>query len=102
MGRWPRHLFHLTRREALGLLGAGAGFALTAGPGRAAPAQQAAGDAPAAPSDIAFPAGAVIRAILEDLAPEALGAAPRCSTSTWICFRTTAARPWSATPRRGR
>ena len=71
MGRWPRHLSHLTRREALGMLGAGAGLALAAGPGRAAPAQQAAGDAAA--TDIAFPAGAVIRAILEDLAPEALG-----------------------------
>ncbi len=66
MGRWPRRLAHLTRREALGMLGAGAGLALTAGPGRAAPAQQAA-------TDIAFPPGAVIRTILEDLAPEALG-----------------------------
>ena len=66
MGRWPRHLSHLTRREALGLLGAGAGFALTPEPGRAAPAQQAA-------TDIAFPEGAVVRAILEDLVPEALG-----------------------------
>ena len=72
MGRRPRHLSHLTRREALGMLGAGAGLALAAGPGRAAPAQQAAGDAAAAATDIAFPAGAVIRAILEDLAPEAL------------------------------
>ena len=66
MGRWPRHLSHLTRREALGMLGAGAGLALTPGPGRAAPARQAA-------TDIAFPEGAVIRTILEDLAPEALG-----------------------------
>lgn len=66
MGRWPRPPSHLTRREALGLLGAGAGFALTPGPGRAAPAQQGA-------TDIAFPEGAVIRAILGDLAPEALG-----------------------------
>lgn len=56
MGRWPRRLAHLTRREALGMLGAGAGLTLTAGPGRAAPAQQAA-------TDIAFPAGAVIRTV---------------------------------------
>ena len=66
MRRWPGPLPHLTRREALGLLGAGAGFALAPGPGRAAPARQAA-------ADTAFPAGAVIRTILEDLAPEALG-----------------------------
>ncbi len=68
MGRWPRHLSRLTRREALGVLGAGAGFALAAGGGRPA----AAGQPPAAAPDIAFPAGAVIRAILEDLSPQAL------------------------------
>ena len=68
MGRWPRHLSHLTRREALGVLAAGAGFALAAGGGRPA----AAGQPPAAAPDIAFPAGAVIRAILDDLSPQAL------------------------------
>lgn len=72
MGRWPSDVSHLTRREALGLLGAGAGLALAAEPGRATPAQQAAGDALAASTDIAFPEGAVVRTILEDLAPEAL------------------------------
>ena len=61
----------LSRRDALRMLGAGgAGLGLTAGAGAAAgrAAQQAAGA-----SEVAFPAGAIVRTLLEDLPPEALG-----------------------------
>lgn len=61
----------LSRRDALRMLGAGgAGLGLTAGAGAAAgrAAQQAAGA-----SEVAFPAGAIVRTLLEDLSPDALG-----------------------------
>lgn len=72
----------VTRREAIGLIGIGAGFAFAAGCGGAqtpepvgedaavGPAGSLAGDGP--PGGGVFPEGAVIRAILEDLPPEAL------------------------------
>ena len=65
----------LSRRDALRMLGAGgAGLGLTAGAGTAAgavagrAAQQAAGA-----SEVAFPAGAIVRTLLEDLSPDTLG-----------------------------
>ncbi len=60
----------LTRRDAIGLLVAGAGFGLvTALPGGAR--LVAAGQRPAA--TVTFPRGAIIRTILKDVSPEALG-----------------------------
>jgi phosphotriesterase-related protein len=65
----------ITRREWLGLLGAGAGLGLASAvggdPGRAAELLQAV--APA--GNVAFPKGAVIRTLLKDLSPDALGTA---------------------------
>jgi phosphotriesterase-related protein len=65
-----------SRREALGLLGVGAGVGLTAwweGTGLlAAPWQAAAARGQA----MSFPKGAIIRTILEDLPPDALGTGP--------------------------
>ena len=66
MGRRIRHLPYMTRREALGMLGAGAGLALTTGCGGGSmpppePAGGAADEAAGAAPDITFPAGAVIR-----------------------------------------
>lgn len=77
MGRRSDYLSHLTRREALGILGAGTGLALTAGCGAgnmppAEPAGGAADEASAAPPDITFPAGAVIRTVLGDIDPATL------------------------------
>ena len=77
MRRRPRHLSHLTRREALGMLGAGTGLALTAGCGSGAPPAAesgggGAGETPAAMPDITFPAGAVIRTVLGDVDPATL------------------------------
>jgi phosphotriesterase-related protein len=60
----------LTRREAIGLLGVGAGLglvtALQGDAGPAAPGQTAA-------TKVTFPTGAVIRTILKDVSPAALG-----------------------------
>ena len=77
MGRQSRYPLHLTRREALGMLGAGSGLAFTAGCGGggmqpAEPAGGAQDQAAAAPQDIAFPAGAVIRTVLGDIDPATL------------------------------
>jgi phosphotriesterase-related protein len=62
----------LTRRQALGLLGAGAGFPLVSDTRLgtlllAAPSQAASGA-----RRVTFPRGAIIRTILKDLSPEAL------------------------------
>lgn len=62
----------LTRRQTLGLLGAGAGLGCLAGSGQdAGAATQAQTPAPRGDSP-AFPPGAVIRTLLADLAPAAL------------------------------
>lgn len=63
----------LSRRDALRMLGAGgAGLGLTAGAGTTAGAGRAAQQAAGA-SEVAFPAGAIVRTLLEDLSPDALG-----------------------------
>ena len=75
----PRHLSHLTRREALGMLGTGAGaglaFAAGCGGGSAPPAESGGGgmeEAAGAMPDVTFPDGAVIRTILGDIDPATL------------------------------
>ena len=76
MGRRSRHLSHFTRREALGMLGAGASltFAAGCGNGGAPPADSGGGmeEAAGAMPDITFPDGAVIRTVLGDVAPASL------------------------------
>lgn len=76
MGRGTRNLSHLTRREALGILGAGTGMALAAGCGgdSAPPAESGGGmeEAASATPDISFPDGAVIRTVLGDIDPATL------------------------------
>ena len=76
MGRRSRYLSPLTRREALGMLGAGAGltFAAGCGNGGAPPADSGGGmeEAAGAMPDITFPDGAVIRTVLGDVAPASL------------------------------
>ena len=74
-----RHLSHLTRREALGILGTGAGaglaFAAGCGGGSAPPAESGSGgmeEAAGAMPDAAFPDGAVIRTVLADVNPATL------------------------------
>ena len=76
MDRRLRHLSHLTRREALGMLGGGAaGLAFATGCGAPPPNEPEGGGteepAGAAP-DITFPDGAVIRTILGDIDPATL------------------------------
>ena len=75
MTPWRSGSFRLTRREAIGLLGSGAGLTfLMACQGDGAP-QPADVETPApADSALAFPEGAVIRTILADVPPEALAA----------------------------
>ena len=75
--RRRRHFSSLTRREAIGMLGASAGFALATGCGDGAPSEpQTTPSAPPAdaptPADITFPDNAVIRTILRDVAPASL------------------------------
>ena len=77
MGRRSRHLSPLTRREALGMLGAGAGltFAAGCGNGGAPPAESAGAgmeEAAGAMPGITFPDGAVIRTVLGDIDPATL------------------------------
>ena len=77
MGRRSRNRSLFTRREALGILGAGTGLALTAGCGSGAPPTAESGgggaqEAPAAMPDVTFPAGAVIRTVLGDIDPATL------------------------------
>ncbi len=76
MGRHSRQLSHLTRREALGILGAGTGMAIAAGCGGGGPPAAESGvemeSAPAAAPDITFPAGAVIRTVLGGVDPATL------------------------------
>ena len=79
MDRRLRHLSHLTRREALGMLGTGAGaglaFAAGCGGGSAPPAESGSGgmeEAAGAMPDVTFPDGAVIRTILGDVDPATL------------------------------
>lgn len=71
-----RHTYHpgLTRREAMGMLGASAGFALTTGCGGDAPSDPVTSNFPVdeTPADITFPDGAVIRTILRDVTPASL------------------------------
>lgn len=66
----------LTRREALGLLGATAGAAAVTACGGGQSSEPVPPDdqpgAAAAPADITFPEGAVIRTILRDIGPSAL------------------------------
>ena len=61
----------LTRREAIGLLGASAGFGLLSSTGRFGGSALAAQASPAA-RQISFPRGAIIRTILKDIPPETL------------------------------
>ena len=73
----PRHLPHLTRREALGMLGAGsAGLAFAAGCGGSGPPPGESGGGMEEPAgatpDITFPDGAVIRTVLGDIDPATL------------------------------
>ena len=77
MGRRSRYLSPLTRREALGMLGAGAGltFAAGCGNGGAPPAESGGAgmeEAAGAMPDITFPDGAVIRTVLGDVDPATL------------------------------
>ena len=77
MGRRSHYLSPLTRREALGMLGAGTGLAFAAGcGGNSAPPAASGGaamkEAAGAMPDIAFPDGAVIRTILGDVDPASL------------------------------
>ena len=79
MDKQLRHLSHLTRREALGILGTGAGaglaFAAGCGGGSAPPAESGSGgmeEAAGAMPDAAFPDGAVIRTVLADVNPATL------------------------------
>ena len=79
MDKQLRHLSHLTRREALGILGTGAGaglaFAAGCGGGSAPPAESGSGgmeEAAGAMPDAAFPDGAVIRTVLGDVDPATL------------------------------
>jgi phosphotriesterase-related protein len=63
----------LSRRQALGLLGVGAGVALVPGLRALAGSSSApASDAAARAATVVFPKGAVIRTLLKDLPPEAL------------------------------
>jgi predicted metal-dependent phosphotriesterase family hydrolase len=59
----------MSRRRAVSLLGAGAGFGFFSA---ATPALAAAWQAAAVARNVTFPRGAIIRTILEDLPPEAL------------------------------
>lgn len=65
-----------TRREVIGLLGSSASFALATacggGSGSPMPSEEAA-LAPAAPAGPSFPDGAIIRTVLGDVSPAALG-----------------------------
>ena len=66
----PPRAVQLTRREAIGLLGAGAGLGLMTALGGEA---TLAGAAQAGGRSLAIPKGAVIRTILKDIAPDTLG-----------------------------
>ena len=74
----PHWRFRFTRREALGLLGSGAGLAVLAGcrgnDTGTMPTASPTPEAGAVPtgSTVAFPEGSVIRTVLEDVSPEAL------------------------------
>lgn len=59
----------LSRRQALGLIGGGVGFGLCGEAGVVAALGQAPGNA----GRVSFPKGVVIRTILKDVAPDALG-----------------------------
>jgi phosphotriesterase-related protein len=65
---------HVSRREAIGLLGAGAGIGLLSGCGGdagllAAPSQQAGASIA---GKVTFPTGAIVRTVLKDISPETL------------------------------
>lgn len=58
-----------TRREALGLLGAGAGFGVVAGMTEQAALAQTPGWVAARSGNVSFPRGAIIRTVLKDISP---------------------------------
>src|SRR5262245_27092963 len=63
----------LSRRDVLGLLGAGAGFgAVAALAERVGLAQPSNWLTARSPSSVTFPKGAIIRTVLKDVAPDAL------------------------------
>jgi predicted metal-dependent phosphotriesterase family hydrolase len=70
-----RRMLRLSRREALGLLGAGAGFGLTAALRGGADLNAASWQAVASSAKVTFPEGATIRTVLRDVDPETLGTA---------------------------
>ncbi len=65
----------LTRREMLGLLGAGAGL-LSAAQASAASLETLFSPGATGASNVAFPEGAVVRTILKDIAPDTLASGP--------------------------
>ena len=70
-----RHRSHMSRRELLGLLGAGAGLGLASAVrgDSARPPNRSRRSNP--PATVAFPEGAVIRTVLKDVSPATLGMA---------------------------
>ena len=92
----------VTRREALGLIGAGSGLTLAAACRGGAP-ETPGGEAPAAtpataPPAVTFPDGAVIRTIRDDIAPEALaGGATMFHEHLQFAFRMYKSPPGPAT-----
>src|SRR5262245_18802987 len=61
-----------TRRDILGLLGAGAGFGAVAGRAEQGGLAPGAGWLTAKSGNVSFPKGAVIRTVLKDVPPDAL------------------------------
>ena len=90
----------VTRREALGLIGAGSGLALAAACRGGVP-ETAVEQAPAVASPaVTFPDGAVIRTILDDIAPDALaGGATTFHEHLQFSFRMYKSPPGPATRR---
>jgi len=74
-GARPDERFRMSRRELLNLLGAGVGAGLASSSARVGGAGGSAAAAPAPQSTggSAFPPGAIIRTLLKDLSPDALG-----------------------------
>lgn len=68
MNSWPKTRICLTRREAISMLGASAGLALTVGCQETTLPEQSS----ETPEDIVFPEGSLIRTILEDVGPQTL------------------------------
>jgi phosphotriesterase-related protein len=73
----PAENLKWTRREAIGMLGLGAGVGLASMLGRETEALEAAFQSRgAAAAAVSFPPGAIIRTLLKDLAPESLAGGP--------------------------